>query len=329
VSTIKITHPERQPARKVTRFRQPQPAAPEDGLGPIRRSRLSGHDREVIDRARRLNTLGWMDHSVWLSLWSLVVSTIVALFGVGLGVSSVVLNSMPALVAQANPNLVLATVGAAFAVALPAGAVAYGVTRASHRTPIRRGRGLHMVPYALGVAVCVTLAAVAITRTWSLPTAAVRPDSANQVRQLVVDRQIVPGTVYEDPAASNLYFEVTIGAWIVTPITSSKTESIYAQVLNVAGSQPVAQRSMVAKAIGLQETGDLRGRVDALWGFAGLLCVVAAGVGALQRKRWNAPILVPALDDESVRDVLAADRARAWHISAPSSADVSPAEDTS
>jgi hypothetical protein len=59
--------------------------------------------------------------------------------------------------------------------------------------------------------------------------------------------------------------------------------------------------------IGSGQIDALRQRVSYLWGLAGALCVGAIGACVVQRRRWNKPMLVPPLDDNVVREILATD----------------------
>jgi hypothetical protein len=290
-------------AKRISRFRQPGTTAPELGLGPVNRSRLSAEARTQIDRVRREDTLAWMAHSVWLSMWSLAVATFAAVFGVGACVA-VLLQHLPPVVAQANTHDVVMAIGCAFVLAMVAGLFAYGVARASHPAPIRHRRPIRGPLYGLLVGAGVTVAAFVVTMPWSFPGPNVLHDSAQQIGALVSDRQIVTGTIYQEPAASDFYFETTIGAWIVAPVTSGPA-SVYRQVTNEAGSGGTPRLATVAKAIGSAQIDALHQRTAYLWILAGALGVGAIGAGVAQRKRWDKPILVPPLDDNVVRQILA------------------------
>jgi hypothetical protein len=151
----------------------------------------------------------------------------------------------------------------------------------------------------------VTVAAFVVTMPWSFPGPKVLHDSAQQIGALVSDHQIVTGTIYQEPRGSDFYFETTIGAWIVAPITSGPS-SVYREVTNEAGSNTSPRLATLAKAIGSAQIDALHQRTSYLWILAGALGVGAIGAGVVQRKRWNKPILVPPLDDNVVRQILAA-----------------------
>jgi hypothetical protein len=150
-----------------------------------------------------------------------------------------------------------------------------------------------------------------IAMPWSFPRPNVLSDSALQVATLTLDHEIVAGTVYEDPSGPDLYFEVTIGAWISTPISSVQSGSIYDRVVRSAGRQPFTNLTRVVNAIGSQQSATLRSRASHLWEFAGALSIAAIAVVVLQRRRWSKPVLAPPVDEDRVREILAAPRASA------------------
>jgi hypothetical protein len=291
-------------AKRISRFRQPGTSASDHGQEWINRARLGESARAQIDRIRREDTLAWMAHSVWISAWSLVVACLVVLFGVG-GCVAVLLQRLPPLVSQANTPDVVMTIGCAFGLAIAAGLVSYGVTRALHPAPIRHGHRIRGPFYALLVGAGVTLGAFVLTMPWSFPSPNVLHDSAQQIETLVTDHQVLAGTVYQEPDVSDFYFETTIGAWIVAPLTTVGPASAYRLVTNAVGSDATPRLATVAKAIGSGQIHALRERVAYLWGLAGALCVGAIGACVVQRRRWNKPILVPPLADNLVREILA------------------------
>ncbi len=288
--------------RRISRFRLTEPSG--SAQEPIKRSHLTEKVRSEIDRVRRDDTLAWMAHSVWLSLWSLVIACMLVLLGVG-AIVAVLLGSLPVVVTQTNSSLVVTTVGAAFALALPAGVIAYGVTRSLHPEPIHRGRPIRGPAIGVVVALAVALAATAVAMPWSFPSPNVLHDSAHQISTLVEDHEIVAGTAYQEPNGRDLYFEVTIGAWIVTPFTSIRPGSVYDEVVRAAGARPIANIAKVANAIGSAQVDALRSRMLHLWELAGALCLLAIAAFAYQRRAWRKPILAPPLEDDRVREILA------------------------
>ncbi len=305
MSSITSTPTPHISAKRISRFRQR--GSDELGPGPIDRAQLSPRIREKLDRIRREDTLNWMAHSAWISAWATVTTTLVVLVGLGACVGFF-LGAIHPLVAQGDPHLVVMALVTTAAVSLAGGALAYALARAAHPARITQGRPLPGPAVGLGVGLAVALASVALAMPWSFPHAAVLHDSAQQVQTLAADHEIVQGTVFDEPYGSDLYFEVTIGAWIETPIRSFGPGSVYAVVMAAASPNPLAHLSRVAGPVGARQTAALRDRIWYEWALAGALTLGAVAAGFMQRKRWATPLLAPPVDDEVVRQVWKADR---------------------
>jgi hypothetical protein len=292
-------------ARRISRFRQR--GSDQLGPGPIDRAQLSPRVREKLDRIRREDTLNWMAHSAWIAAWATVTATLVVVVGLGACMGSL-LGAIHPLVAQANPHLVVMVMVTVVAVSVPAGALAYALARTTHPARITRGRTLRGPTIGLGVGATVALAGVALAMPWSFPHPNVLHDSAAQIQTLAADHEIVQGSVFEEPYGSDLYFEVTIGAWIETPVRSFGPGSVYAHVMAAASPNPLAQLAHVAGPVGAPQTAGLRDRLWYEWALVGALTLGAVAAGFLQRRKWSTPLLAPPVDDEIIRQVWQADR---------------------
>jgi hypothetical protein len=60
----------------------------------------------------------------------------------------------------------------------------------------------------------------------------------------------VDGTVYQEPGESDFYFEVTIGAWVVSSMNAGGPSSLYDEVMAAAGPSGAADLLTVARATG-------------------------------------------------------------------------------
>jgi hypothetical protein len=292
-------------AKRIGRFRQR--GSDELGPGPIARGQLSPRVREKLERIRREDTLNWMAHSAWVSAWATLAATLVVVAGLGATVGFF-LGAIHPVVAQANTGLVLSALVTTLVVSLAAGALAYPLARLTHPTRITRGRPLPGPLLGLALGAAVALVAAAVAMPWSFPRSDVLLDSASQVQTLAADHQIVQGTVLDEPYGSSLYFEVTIGAWVETPVSSSGFSSIYSTVVNAAGPNPFARPARVADAVGSHQTAALRDWIWHEWMLAAALALGAMVAGVAQRKRWEAPLLAPPVADDIVRQVWQADR---------------------